>query len=102
MAKKYPQIGAMIAKRDKETNKPILDKNGKQAYTIKVDKNVQLTVNGTPFTGYLNVSRPRDKFDRMLEKGSITPQEHAEKIKRYEKGGDLDYIQFELSCAIEE
>lgn len=102
MAKKYPNIGSMIAKRDQNSGDSILDKNGKQTYYIKLDKQTTLTVNGKPVTGYLNISRPRDKFDRMLEKGTITAKEHAEKISRFEKGGDLDYIQFEVSAVIEE
>lgn len=102
MAKKYPQIGSMIAKKDRNTDAPILDENGKPTYYIKLDKQTKLTVNGKPVERFLNISRPRDKFDRMLAKGTITPSEHAEKIARFEKGGDLDYIQFEVSCIIEE
>lgn len=103
MAKKYPEIGSMIAKRDKETNEPVTDKNGKPTYYVKIDKNVKLTVNGKPVTsGYLNINRPRDKFDRMLESGKITKQEHAQKIAEYEKGGKHDYINFVISAAIEE
>lgn len=109
---KYPQIGSMIQKKDRDTEAPILDKNGKPTYYIKVDKNTEVTVkntvNGKTTTavvsggGYINISRPRDKFDRMLEKGTITAKEHAEKIARFEKGGDLDYIQFEVSATVEE
>ena len=102
MAKSYPQIGTMIAKTDQETGKPVLDENGKQTYYIKTDKNSKLTINGRPFSGYLNVSRPRDKFDRMLKNGKITAKEHAEKIARFEKGGDLDYLTFEIGATIEE
>lgn len=102
MAKKYPQIGAMYAKKDRGTGKPILDKNNQQAYTIKTSKDVKLTVNGVPVEGYINVSRPRDKFDRMLEKGSITPKEHAAKVAQFEKGGDFESLKFEISCVIEE
>jgi hypothetical protein len=111
MAKKYAQIGSMIAKRDKNTGKAILDGNGKQSYYIKLDKNTKITVENevkgkvtkVVLNGgdYINVKRPRDKSDRMLEKGTITPAEHAEKIARFEKGGDLDYIQFELDASEE-
>lgn len=102
MATKYPAIGSMIARKDKETGQPILDANENQTYYIKVDNKTDLRVNGVKVTGYLNVSRPRDKADRMLEKGVITKQEHAEKIARYEEGGDLDYITFEIGAKIEE
>ena len=98
---KYPSLGSMIARRDQNTGASVLDVNGKQQYYIKVDKNVDIKVNGHKVEGYINISRPRDKFDRMLEKGSITPKEHAEKISRFEKGGDLDYIQFEVSVKVE-
>lgn len=103
MAKRYPEIGSMIAKRDKESGEPVTDKNGKATYYIKIGKDVKLTVNGKPVeSGYLNINRPRDKFDRMLEAGKITKQEHAQKIAQYEKGGDYDYVNFVLSAAIEE
>lgn len=102
MAKKYPQIGSMVANSDRQTGEPQRDQNGKQRYSVKVDKNVDLRVNGQKVTGYLNVSRPRDKFDRMLASGVITPAEHAEKVARFEKGGDLAFVQFEISATIEE
>lgn len=101
MSKSYPQIGSMIQKKDKQSGAATLDANGKATYYIKIDKNTKLSVNGVPVEGYLNISRPRDKFDRMLEKGSLTEKEHAEKIARFEKGGDLDFVQFEIGCVIE-
>ena len=79
MAIKYPAIGSMIARKDKATGQEILDANGNQTYYIKVDSKADLRINGVKVTGYLNVSRPRDKADRMLAKGSITAKEHAEK-----------------------
>lgn len=102
MATKYPAIGSVIERRDKETGKQILDGNGMPTYYIKVDKNVDLQINGTKVTGYLNVSYPRDKADRMLEKGTITKSEHKEKVSRFVEGGDLDYIVFEIGAKIEE
>ena len=102
MANKYPEIGSMIAKRDRDTGEPVTDKNGKPTYYVKLDKNVKITVNGKPVTGYFNINRPRDKFDRMLEAGKITKQEHAQKVAQYEKGGEHDYVNFVLSAKIEE
>lgn len=100
MSKSYPSIGSMIQRKDKQTGEPTLDSNGKSTYYIKLDKNTKISVNGVPVEGYLNISRPRDKYDRMLEKGIINEQEHASKVSRYEKGGDLDFVQFEVSCTI--
>lgn len=101
MAKFYPTLGTMIAKRDKETGDAILDKNKKATYYIKRDKNKdgsfkhKIVIDGKEFKGdFLNVSRPRDKLDRMLENGKLDKKEHAEKVARFEKGGDLDYMQF--------
>lgn len=102
MAKKYIDVGNMIAKRDRDTNEPVTDKNGKPTYYIKLDKNVKITVNGKPVTGYFNINRPRDKYDRLFEAGRITKQEHAEKIAMYEKGGDFDYVNFVISATIED
>ena len=102
MANKYPQIGSMIARRDKESGQAVLDENGKQTYYVKLEKGTELRVNGSVVTGYINISRPRDKFDRMLKAGKLTAKEHQDKISRFEKGGDLDYIQFEVSAKIEE
>ena len=112
MANKYPEIGAMIQKKDKDTGAAVLDHNGKATYYVKVGKKTKITVeseiNGTVVKkvlkggDFINISRPRDKYDRMLQNGNITPAEHAEKIARFEKGGDLDYIQFELTATVKE
>ena len=99
MSKKYLNIGTMVEKRDRQTGKPILDKNGKKTYYIKRDSKSKIVINGVEVTGqYINVSRPTDKLDRLLEKGQITPKEHAEKVAEFEKGGDKDYIQFEFTA----
>lgn len=96
---KFHNLGSMIAKKDKQTGEAILDKNDKPTYYVKLDKNVKLVVNGEEVTsGYINVSRPRDKYDKKLEKGQITKAEHAQAIARFEKGGDLNYINFEFTA----
>lgn len=91
--KQYVNIGAMLEK--KET-----DKNGKATYYIKIDDKVEVKVNGQKVTA-LNISRPGDKFEFMLAKDKITEQEYEQKVARYEKDGDLNFVKFELSAALE-
>jgi hypothetical protein len=99
---KFVNLGTMIEKRDKATGEPVLDQNGNRTYYLKIDKNSKVVINGVQVEGYINVSRPRDKFDRMLEKGKIDAQEHEQKVDQYEKGGDFDYAKFELTAVVEE
>jgi len=94
----FPQIGSVIERRNKETGEPERDENGNKTYYLKIDKDVQLTVNGKKVEGYLQVSRPRDKYDRMLAKEAITPDEHKIKVADFEPGGERSYITFELSA----
>ena len=102
MAKKYHDIGSMIERRDKSTGEPVLDVNGKRQYYVKLNDKIELKIDGKRITGFLNISRPRDKFDRMLQNGKITAAEHAQKISRFEKDGDLTYINFEVTATSEE
>lgn len=99
----YPKIGTMIEKRDKETGEPILDANDNKTYYIKIDKDADIRINGKKVTSeYLNVGRPRDKYDRMKEKGTIDAKEHEEKVSRYEGEGDLSFAKFEISATTED
>lgn len=102
MAKKtYLNLGTIIEKRDKQTGEPIRDENGNKVYYLKVDKNSKVTINGEKVEGFINVARPRDKYDRMLKTGKITAEEHEQKVSQYEKGGEFDYATFELSTSVD-
>lgn len=87
------------------------NENDPDEYYIKLDKDVKVTIDGDTVTGgYLNVSDPLTKYDRMvanaekrLEEGDIDEEEFDrivekadEMSKRYD-GGDLDYIRQELT-----
>jgi hypothetical protein len=105
MSKKYHKIGTMVERRDKETREPILDKDGKKTYYLKVDKNVNITINGkkVPAGGYLNVKRPYDYDYRQFHvTGKLSEQEYEEKRSQFEKGGEKDYLQFEFEFVSED
>lgn len=92
MAKKYTTIGSMNTKREK-------DEQGRVSYNIKLDSKVKLIVNGEEVTsGYLNVSRPTDKFERMLKAGALTEEEYDRKLADFDKGGKLEFIKFEITA----
>lgn len=100
MSKKFISTGAFMKKKD-------------GGYYIKLDKETSVVIDGTEFTGgYINVNKPTEKYDRMvakaereLEEGNINEEEFDKQLEelqtksaRYEKGGDLDYIKFELTA----
>lgn len=102
MAKpQYLNLGTMIEKRDKQTNKPILDDNGNKTYYIKIDAKSKVTINGIPVTGYFSVSRPEDKYYKMCEKGTISEAERDHKVAQYEEGGEYSYCKFEFSKKVD-
>lgn len=100
--KTYLNLGTIVEKRDKKTGELILDENGNKTYYLKVDKKSKVVINGVQIGDYINVNRPRDKYDRMLASGKITPQEHAIKVAQYEEGGEFDYAKFELNTSVED
>lgn len=105
MAKKYHKLGSMVEKRDKATGEAILDKDEKKTYYFKVDKNVDIRINGVkvPAGSYINVKRPYDfDYRQHYIAGKITEEEYLEKKAKYEKGGDLSYFQFELEFVSED
>lgn len=102
MAKKYHKIGSMIEKRDKSTGEAILDCDNKKTYYLKVDKDADIRINGVKVTGYINVNRPYDYSQRQFVQRKLSAEEYEEKKSRFEKGGDLSYIQFELQFVSEE
>jgi hypothetical protein len=102
MAKKYHKIGSMIEKRDKATGQPVLDIDGKKTYYLRIDKDADIRINGKKVTGFLNVNRPYEYHQRQFVQEKISEQDYADKKARFEKGGDLDYIQFELQAVTED
>lgn len=104
MAKKYHKIGSMIERRDKGTEKPILDCDGKKTYYLKVDKEADIRINGVKVApgSYINVVRPYDYHQRQFINEKLSEQEYEEKKKRFEKEGDLSYLQFELQFVSED
>lgn len=97
---KYLSVGALM-------------KSKEGGFYIKLDKETKVVIDGTDFTGgYINVQKPTVKYDRMIAKaeeklqnGDITEEEYdkqledlSAKSKRYEKGGDLEYIRQELTA----
>lgn len=107
MAKKnkYVNIGIMCLRKKEKENDP-------DEFYIKLDKDVKIKIDGDDVTGgYLSVSDPLIKYDRMvakaerdLEAGDIDEEKFDEIVenadnqaKRYEEDGDLSYIMHELS-----
>lgn len=97
---KFISTGAFMKKKD-------------GGYYIKLDKDTKVVIDGTEFTGgYINVNKPADKYDRMianaekkLQEGDINEEEYDKQLEelqgkaaRYDKGGDLEYIKFELTA----
>jgi hypothetical protein len=104
MAKSYNKIGSMIERRDKATGEAILDKDGKKTYYLKVDKNANIVINGKQVApgSYINVKRPYDyDYRQMYVAGKLSEDEYLEKKAKFEKGGDLDYVQFEFEFVAE-
>lgn len=86
----FPKIGAMMTKKDK-------DDQGRPAYWLKINDDVVVTVNGKRVSA-LNIERPTDKYDRMINNDKISPEEYDEKIALYNEGGEYNYIKFEFSA----
>jgi len=79
-----------------------LNKKKAGGFTIKVDKDVEIVVNGKKFTGdYINVQKPTVKYDHMLRKEKITEEEYNKAIARFADGGDLSFVRQELTIVID-
>ena len=90
----YVKLGAMVDSGEK-------DENGKPIYYIKLDKEVKIKINGQDFNGKsFKVERPTDKFDRMVKKGVITPDEHKQKLDLYAEGGKAAFVKFEIEAKL--
>lgn len=91
----FINFGAIMTKKER-------DAEGKLQYYIKLNKEVDLVVNGKKTTSeYINVSSPKVKYDRMLEKGKITEEEADIAKSRFDSEGDLAFIKQELTIVID-
>ena len=79
-----------------------LNKKKAGGFTIKLDRDVELTVNGKKFTGeYINVQKPTVKYDNMLKREKITEEEYNKAVARFADGGDLAFVRQELTIVID-
>lgn len=82
--KQFVKFGALI-------------KGKEGGYYVALDKELSLNVNGKAFSGkYINVEDPKAKFQRMLDKGTITEEEYTEKVEKIP-----EYIRQELTIVLE-
>jgi hypothetical protein len=88
----FPRIGAMMQKKE-------LGPDGRPQYWLKINDDVEVTVNGKKVTA-LNIERPTDKFERMIASDKITPEEYEERVAKYEGDGEFNYIKFEFSASL--
>jgi len=100
MSKQYITLGSLFVGKDK-------DKKGRPSYYIKLDKDVEITVNGQKLSkDTISAKNVVTKFEEMIdragEKGDEEKVEKYEQTKtRFEKGGDLDYIKQEFTVVID-
>ena len=91
---KYLPLGAVMVNREP-------DQKGRKQYYLKFDSKADVIINGENFSGKIvQVSRPTDKFDRMLANGSITEEEYNDKVSRYSPEGDLSFISLEVTAKL--
>lgn len=77
-------------------------KKDKSGFYIKLDRELELTVNGDKVdTDFINVQAPTVKYERMLKADKITKEEYDEKVARFDKEGDLNYIRQELTVVLD-
>lgn len=108
-----PDLGAITLRKDSDS------KNKK--YNFKINENVEIYVTGSDGVKrklkgpYLNIEKPVDKqqffidnAEKKLEEGKITEEQYeeiaeksAEMIERYSKGGNLDFVTFQISGQVE-
>lgn len=91
---KFITVGSMLQGKEN-------DAQGRPTYYIKLDSKAKITIDGVDVSGStLQVSRPTDKFDRMLAAGKMEEAEYDQKTARFGESGDLKFIKFELSAKI--
>jgi hypothetical protein len=80
----FVKLGSFNEKRDGE------------GYYIKLNDNVQLTINGQTFDGkYFNVEKPDKKYAVMLDRGIISEEEAEKKIESIPS-----FVRFELTAVL--
>jgi CRISPR/Cas system CSM-associated protein Csm2 small subunit len=97
MSKKYITLGSLFKAKDN-------DNKGRPGYYIKLDKDVELVVNGKKVTrDTISVKNVVTKFEEMIDR--TDDEEKIEKYEntkaRFEKDGDLNYIKQELTVVID-
>lgn len=85
---KFINVGILCKKRDNS------------GFYIKLDKDFDPS--SLKGQSYINVNSPKDKYDRMLKSDKITEEEYEEKVARYNKGGDLEWIRQELTVVLDD
>ena len=73
-------------------------KSKKGGLYIKVDNRLEsLNVNGQQFKGeYINLEKPQVKYERMLEKGTITEDEYETKVAAIP-----DFVKYEVTVVLD-
>lgn len=106
--KKYVTVGSLIFQSEfDDDGKPIkgkfkVDEKGRKLYSIKLDKNAKVVINGVDFSGKtLYVSRPDSKLERLLNSGVIDQEEYEKRLEEHSPGGRLEFIQMEIAAALD-
>jgi hypothetical protein len=100
MSKQYINLGSLVVGKEK-------DNSGRPSYYIKLDDNVEITVNGQKVEKKtISAKNVLTKFDEMIkragDKGDEAKVEQYEKTQaRFEKEGDLNFIKQEFTVVID-
>jgi hypothetical protein len=78
------------------------DEKGRKLYTLKLDKKTKVTINGVDMTGKtLYVARPEVRLNRLKDHGIMGDEEFDKKSKDYAPGGELEFIQMEITANLD-
>lgn len=105
---RYATIGSLIfqSQFDEEGNRLEgeykTDEKGRKLYALKLDNKTKVIINGVDMSGKtLYVSRPENKYRRLLEKGIIDESEFDKKMEEHGPGGRLEFVQMEITADLE-
>jgi hypothetical protein len=91
------QLGTMYKKTKYQSKELEFDDQGRQLYTVSLNKDLDIRINGKKIDARtLYVNRPDEKLRIMLNKGTITEEQFDEKMARFQEGGDLSNLVFEI------
>ena len=92
----YVDLGVLILAKDK-------DSQGRPQYYIQFDKDVEVTINGVPYSKTVSAKNMVTKFDEMIARSEDEAKiEQYEATKaRFDKGGDLDYMKLALTAKLD-